>query len=178
MPRNKPRLNIALYTRPNQANDYHYALIVTPKDGASAITMYHATNARRSTQGLPSQRWRHEKFTLNSLSKEPRLLVLITVAKLLVPLDEITEILQYVPIYQPDDGEAFKTFNCAAWVRSAIQKLYEAKAIAGDAGKRDWAWVDDRALKYVGEQKRASQWDDHGWAGGIDIPILDLLHEK
>ena len=178
MPRNKPRLNIALYARPNLPDDYHYALIVSPKDGSSGITMYHATNARRSAQGIPSQRWRHEKFTLNSLSREPRLLVLVTVAKLLVPLEGITEILQDVPIYQPGDGDEYKAFNCAAWVRSAIQRLYDAKAIAGDAGRKDWSWINDRVLKFVAEEKQEGQWDDHGWTGGTEIPILDLLHEK
>lgn len=178
MPRNKPRLSIALYARTNLSNDYHYALIVSPKEGSSGITMYHATNARRSTQGLPTQRWRHEKFTLSSLSKEPRLLALVTIAKLLVPLDEITEILSEVPIYQPDDGELFKSFNCSVWVRSAVQKLSEARAIAGEGSLKDWGTLNNRALKFVMEKKQEGQWDDHGWSGGTDIPVLDLLLEK
>ena len=175
MARNKPRLHIALYARPGLPNSYHYALIVSSKDGSSDIVMYHVTNARRSTQGLPSQRWRHEKFTLNSLSGEPWLLVLVTVAKVLVPLDDVTEILQSVPVYQPEDGEKYEKFSCVEWVRAAIQRLDEETAIAGDARMNNWAWLDEEAVKFVQEQKAEGRWDDHGWTGGTDIPCLELL---
>ena len=178
MVRNKPRLHVALYARPNTPDSYHYALIVSPKAGSTGITMYHATNARRSVQGKPSQRWRHEKFTLDSVSGEPKLLVLVTLAKLLVPLDELTEILQTVPVYQAEDGEPYKTFSCAEWTRVAVKQLCEAKAIAGDGGMKEWAWIKDQAVKFVREKKGERGWDDNGWTGDPEIPCLDLLHNK
>ena len=138
--------------------------------------MYHATNARRSTQGLPSQRWRHEKFTLNSVSGEPLLLVLVTIAKLLVSFEELTEILGTVPIYQPEDGEKYESFSCAEWAKAAVQRLYEEKAIDGSI--KDWAQLDHEALKFVQEQKAEGRWDDHGWTGYKEIPCLDLLHKQ
>ena len=178
MVRNKPRLHIALYACPNLPNSYRYALIVSSKDRSADVVMYHVTNARRSSQGVPSQRWRHEKFTLNSLSNEPRLLVVISVAKVLRSLDEITEILHSVPLYQPEDGDKYQTFSCAEWTRVALQHLYGEKAITGDAGMGDWAQLDQQALKFVQEQKAEAQWDDSGWTEDREIPCLDLLQKQ
>lgn len=178
MGRNKHRLHIALYARPGLPNSYHYALITSSKDRSSDIVMYHATNARRSTQGLPTQRWRHEKFSLNTVVNEPRLLVLITVAKVIVSSEELTEVLRTVPIYQPEDGEQFQNFSCAGWVKIALQRLFEEKAIANDGGTADWAHIDQEALKFVGEQKAQGQVDDNGWVGYKEIPCLDLLHKQ
>ena len=178
MARNKPRLHIALYARPGLPNSYHYALIVSSKDRTSDIVMYHVTNARRSSQGVPSHRWRHEKFTLNSLSGEPRLLVLVTIAKVLVPIDEVTEILRTVPVYQAEDGENYEKFSCAQWAKTGFQRLYEEAAIACDAGVKSWARLDQEALKFVEEQKAQGSWDDHGWTGNREIPCLDLLHRQ
>lgn len=124
-------------------------------------------------RGPNSQRWRHEKISLNSLSNEPRLLVVITIGKILVPLDEVTDILVTVPMYQPEDGQKYEDFNAMEWTRDAVERLHGAKAISGEVMSKGWTHVHEEALAFVAEQKAAGNWDDHGWTGYKEIPCLD-----
>lgn len=126
MPRNKPRVHLALYARPKHPDSYHYALFLAPKDSSpsskssnvidkdspTATTKHHVKNTLLvdPTTGTASQPWRYERApiitdgTAPPNAAEARLLVRVVVAKLRTREREpAEEILAAVPV-DPSGG--------------------------------------------------------------------------
>ena len=117
MPRNKPRLQLALYARPKQRGTYHYALFVSPKSTkqklANSATKHHVKNTVQNISGEVSQPWRYERLTISNVQLEPRLLIRIIIAKI-TSSDMLEEILEVTLIYQINDLNQVKaqSFSC------------------------------------------------------------------
>jgi hypothetical protein len=68
MPRNKPRLQLALYARPKHPETYHYALFVAPKSAEGPIMKHHVKNTLQvDVSGQATQPWRYERLRLQIL---------------------------------------------------------------------------------------------------------------
>ncbi len=94
-----------------------------------------------------------------------------------MPIDEITDILDTVPLYQPEDGQKYENFNATEWTKDAVERLHAAKAISGEVMSKDWSDIHGEAVNFVQVQKDEGQWDDHGWIGYKEIPCLDLFEK-
>lgn len=185
--RNKARLHLALYARPNYPDTYHYALLVRPKDIAATIALsaeltankYHVKNTLRiNADGIVSQPWIYETTYIPDLAGEPRLLATLVIGKVLVPIEDVGHITQNVPVYQVDDpsGRGEK-FNCVEWVRLAIEELRWKDAIS-DNGLA-WEIIHEELLNFMRRKKRDRRWEV-GWKGGVPeaVATFDLLTGK
>jgi hypothetical protein len=176
MPRNKPRLQLALYARPKYPGTYHYALFVSPKANGNTGTKYHVKNTlQQDISGQLAQPWRYEKTDIQDVKLEHRLLVRVVIAKV-TSTDALEKGLEVVPIYQVNDmdQEKAKGFNCRTWVRTALEKLEEEGVVAGLG---DWDSVQSQSVEYIKKKLKAGRWGA-GWTGGTDVPMLDLLDDR
>ncbi|EGP85619.1 unnamed protein product [Zymoseptoria tritici ST99CH_1A5] len=175
MPRDKPRLHLALYSRPKHPKSYHYALFISPKkQPATTAIKHHALNTLQQTsQGGLAQPWRYERTEVE-IANERRLLALVVVGKVICAQETLDSVLEGIPIYQVDDEdeEAAKSFNCISWAQAAIDKLHRVHAINGLG---DWQNIQDLALEYVERKKKQGRWDETSRKG---VPTLDLLSGK
>lgn len=124
MPRNKDRLQLALYARSKHPGTYHYAFFVAPKNTKGSMTKHHVKNTvaiDASEQVV--QPWRYERTTVTDVASEQRLLARIIIAKVAKSSDEVQRILDGVPIYQVEDLEKAEaqTFTCKTWVRDVLR---------------------------------------------------------
>ncbi|KIW70682.1 hypothetical protein PV04_02927 [Phialophora macrospora] len=179
MPRNKPRLQLALYTRPKHPGTYHYALFVSPKftrplEGRTA-TKHHVKNTLQNISGELRQPWRYERIAISDVRLEHRLLVRVVIAKI-ISVDTLERTLEGLPIYQIDDSDQMKaqSFNCLAWVGAALEALGEKGVLAGLG---DWDWIQRRSLEYVEGKNELGRWSAN-WPGEVEVPVLDLLDGK
>ncbi|PVI03237.1 hypothetical protein DM02DRAFT_588347 [Periconia macrospinosa] len=177
MPRNKPRLQLALYARPKHPGSYHYALLTspksTPKQQTNPATKHHVKNTllpQTISGELPTQPWRYERLAISNIQLEQRLLVRIVIAKVTSSLDALERILETVPVYQTDDLDQVKaqSFNCLAWVRAALDELRVARGGVVD-GLGEWEEIQAKAVEYVERKKEVGRWR------GVGVPMLDLL---
>jgi hypothetical protein len=176
MPRNKPRLQLALYARPKHPGTYHYALFVSPKftkplEGRTA-TKHHAKNTLQNISGELSQPWRYERIAIPDVRLEPRLLVRVVIAKI-VSVDALERTFEALPMYQIDDLDQVKaqSFNCLTWVEAALEVLRQKGVLAGLG---DWEWIQKRSLEYVEGKIALGRWGAN-WPGETEVPVLDLL---
>ena len=132
--RSKPRLHLALYARPKCPDTLHYALLICPKDSSShttkssslVITKHHVKNVNVTL----SQPWVYETTEVANLSTEPRILTSVIIAKILVHIQRIHQLLHDVLMYQADDPSGKgQGFGCVEWMRLAIQKLKAAGGV-------------------------------------------------
>ncbi|KAF2253518.1 hypothetical protein BU26DRAFT_515866 [Trematosphaeria pertusa] len=176
MPRNKPRLQLALYARPKHPGTYHYALFISQKSTkqqqANSATKHHVKNTLQNISGELTQPWRYERLAISDVQLEQRLLVRIVIAKVTSP-DALERILEAVPVYQIDDPDRAKaqSFTCLTWVRAALEELGRQGAVAGLG---EWEGIHKKALEYVERKKDMGRWDA-GWKGEAGVPMLDLL---
>ena len=133
-------------------------------------------NTLQNNSGPVSQPWRYETIDIPSFTSDPALLVLITIGKILVPRERISEILSGVPIYQVEDGDLGKGFDCVEWVRLAVERLWEDRAVSR-CQERGWEEVKGEAIAFV-ERKKADGRFEAGWAGDRSVPVLDLVERK
>ena len=182
MPRNKPRLQLALYARPRHPGTYHYALFVCPKSTTkqqqhanNSAIKHHVKNTFQNVSGELTQPWRYERLAISDVQLEQRLLVRIIIAKV-TSLDALERILEAVPVYQIDDPDQEKAqlFNCLTWVRAALEELGGQGAVA-ELG--EWEGIQKQALEYVERKKELGRWSV-GWKGEAGVPMLDLLNGR
>lgn len=174
MPRNKPRLQLALYARPKHPDAPHYALFIASKVSPGTPTKHHAKNTLLVDEnGNASSPWRYERTVITEIDAEQRLLVRVNVAKLAKPRDEVDQILESLPVYQVGDRAA--AFNCVTWVRDAYRELARRGAISGKA--EEWEVVERKALEYVQREREQGRWSAE-WKGSSVVPLMDLIHEK
>jgi hypothetical protein len=176
--RKKPRLELALYSRPKHPSSYHYALFISPKYKKpltpEPVTKHHVKNTLQNINGVVSQPWRYERLHIEDVQREDRLLARIVIAKLLVSVKDVEEILKEIRMRQFDDvepGREFEAFSCVTWVRDVVEELGKRGAVKGISG---WESVKAVAGDYVGMKKGMGRWDV-GWRGGMRVPMLDLL---
>jgi hypothetical protein len=180
MPRNKPRLQLALYARPKHPNSHHYALLIAPKNAAAQapVTKHHVKNTLLVDEhGEATQPWRYERTVISNIEAEPRLLARVIIAKVAKSSDEVQQILDGVPIYQVEDldkAEA-QTFTCKTWVRDVLRALIGQGALAANAG--EWDVVEREALEYLDRKQKQGRWDST-WKGASGTPLMDLLEGK
>jgi hypothetical protein len=180
MPRNKQRLQLALYARHKHPGTYHYALFVAPKNAQvqAPATKHHVKNTLQiDSSGEASQPWRYERTVVSNIEAEPRLLARIIIAKVAKSADEVQRILDSVPIHQAEDldkAEA-QTFTCKTWVRDVLRELSRQGALAANVG--EWVVVEREALAYLDKKRKQGRWDVT-WKGGSGIPLMDLLEGK
>jgi hypothetical protein len=154
MPRNKPRLQLALYARPKHPGSYHYALFVSPKSTtqkkARTATKHHVKNTLQITDGQVAQPWRYERISIPDVNLEPCLLVRVVIGKV-TSIDALETILEALPVYQVDDAdqEKARAFDCQTWVRTALEQLEEQGVWAGSG---DWDSIRKRSVEYVESQ--------------------------
>ena len=153
-----------------ESDTYHYALLIGSKSGTSELSKHHVKNTIQNVSGSVSQPWRYEATDVTSLTNEPGLLVLVTIGKVLVPCDQLKQILLTVPIYQVEDGDIGNGFDCVEWVRLALERLWKERAVSGC---QDWADVKASSLDYVHNKKAEGRFQA-GWTGDDGIPVLDL----
>lgn len=179
MPRNKDRLQLALYARPKHPGSPHYALFIAPKNAQGPITKHHVKNTlTTNASGETIQPWRYERTTITDVEAEPRLLARIIIAKVAAKSsDDIQRILDSMPIYQVEDldkAEA-QTFTCKTWVGDVLRELGSQGALAADPG--EWDVVEREALAYLGRKRKQGRWDVT-WKGRSGLPLMDLLEGK
>ncbi|PGH02263.1 hypothetical protein AJ80_08888 [Polytolypa hystricis UAMH7299] len=176
MPRNKPRLQLALYARPKHPGTYHYALFISPKSTkqqpANSATKYHVKNTLQNISGELTQPWRYERIAISDIQLEHRLLVRVVIAKVTSP-DALERILEAVPVYQIDDTNQAdaQSFTCQTWVRAAVEELGKQGAVAK---LKEWDSIQKNALEYVEKKMKEEKWNGV-WKGEAGILMLDLL---
>jgi hypothetical protein len=179
MPRNKDRLQLALYARPKHPGTYHYAFFVAPKNAKGPVTKHHVKNTLQKIDGSNevTQPWRYERTTVTDVKAEPRLLARIIIAKVAKSADEIQIILEGVPIYQVEDLDKAEgqTFICKTWVRDVLRELSRQGALAANVG--EWDVVERGALEYLDRKRAQGRWDTT-WKGASGTPLMDLLDGK
>ena len=187
MPRNKPRLHLALYARPKHPGTYHYALLTRAKDITPRLTpsfepaaiKYHLRSTLQNNGGgIFSQSWDYEEVPVHDIALEPRILVSIVIAKIIVPIENFNDILRGIAIYQVNDHAGLSEgFYCQEWVGLAIQGLRNARAIA-DRGS-SWEEIKNVTRSFIGKKKAEGRWDV-GWKGGKQeaVATFDLLTAK
>jgi hypothetical protein len=177
MPRNKDRLQLALYARPKYPDSPHFSFFIAPKNLQGSVTKHHVKNTMMIDEsGKAIQPWRYERTTITDVEAEPRLLARIIIAKMAKSADEVQRILDGVPIYQVEDLDkaGAQTFTCKTWVRDVLRELSRQGACA-DVG--EWEVIEREALAYLGRKREQGRWDVT-WKVGSGIPLLDLLEGK
>lgn len=155
MPRNKPRLELALYARPKHPGTYHYALFISPKSNrkqqSNSATKYHVKNTLQNISGELTQPWRYESLAVSDVQLEQRLLVRIVITKVTSP-NAMGRILEAVPIYQVDDPDQAKaqSFTCLTWVLAALEELRRQAAVA-ELG--EWEEIKKKANRIRGKEE-------------------------
>jgi hypothetical protein len=178
MPRNKDRLQLALYARSKYPGTYHYAFFVTPKNLQGPTTKHHVKNTVTiDSSGQAVQPWRYERTTVTDVASEQRLLARIIIAKVAKSADEVQRILEGVPIYQVEDLDKAEgqTFTCKTWVRDVLRELSRQGALAANVG--EWDVVEREALEYSERKRAQGRWDTT-WKGASGTPLMDLLEGK
>ena len=173
--RNKPRLHLALYTRPKSPDTYHYALLLRPKSSnAPAALKFHVYNKLPKGDDIISQPWLYETTDIPDISLEPRLLACIVIEKILVPLQRVNQILREVPIHQVEEPGGGLDFDCVKWIRLAILALRRADAVSNNGFT--WDGIREEALRYMRRKKQERRWEA-GWKGGRpgDVATFDML---
>jgi hypothetical protein len=185
MPRNKPRLQLALYARPKHPGTYHCALFISPKRtqrarSADSATKHHVKNTLQNVSGELTQPWRYERLAVPDVRLEQRLLVRVVIAKVTTTTttsspEELDRILEAVPVYQVDDDgpNRGQSFTCLTWVRAALEELRTQGAVAGLG---EWEAIQSKALEYVERKKTEEGRWSADWKGEVGVvPMLDLL---
>jgi len=158
MTRNKPRLQLALYTRPLHPGTYCYALFISPKNTKSSrpFNKFHVSDTR------------FERALVPRLALEPDLLVLVTVGKVAVSVNEAERFLKdEVKVWEEDDIGV-------EWTKDAFEALRKRGLVSG-AGK--WDDVRASAVQFV-ERKRLEGRFEEDWKGEGGVPILDVMIGK
>lgn len=174
MPRNKSRLQLALYARPKQPGTYHYALFVSPKSTKQMLaTKHHVKNTVQNIAGEVTQPWRYERLAISNVQLEPRLLSRIIIAKITSP-DTLEGILGATRVYQIDDSNQAEaqSFSCSTWVQAGLEELSRQGAIVGLLG--EWEEIQKKAVEYVERKRAAGRWNG-GLKGEAGVPMMDLL---
>src|SRR4051812_47547491 len=147
MPRNKSRLQLALYARPKHPGTYHYALFISPKSTKQqptlSATKYHVKNTLQNISGEVTQPWRYERVAISDVRSEHRLLVRVIIAKVISP-NALERILNEVPVYQIDDPDQAKaqSFTCLTWVQAALRELRKSGVVTG---LKEWEEIQEAA---------------------------------
>ena len=175
MRRNKPRLQLALYSRPKHPGTYHYALFVAPKSGRGLIVKHHVKNTLQvDSLGKATQPWRYERTIVPDVESEQRLLVRVIIAKVAKSGDHVQRILKGVHVQRLDDVDEIKaqSFTCRTWVSDALHELSKQEAVIGRS--EEWESLEQKALEYLRGKREQRRWSGT-WKGGAGIPLMDLL---
>lgn len=178
MPRNKSRLQLALYNRPKHPNSYHYALFIASKSDQGLITKHHVKNTLYvDDAGVMTQPWRYEQTIIPDVASESRLLVRVIIAKVTQTREHVEKMLQNMPIYQVEDVDQARvqSFSCQTWVRDAFHELTRQGAVVSKLER--WEDVQREAVEYLDRKREQKRWDA-SWRGGPGVPLMDLLAGK
>jgi len=176
MPRNKDRLQLALYARPKHPDSPHFAFFIAPKNLQGPVTKHHVKNTMLIDEsGKAIQPWRYERTTITDVEAEPRLLARIIIAKVAKSADEVQQILDGVPIYQVEDNvkDEAQTFTCKTWVRDVLREMSRQ----GAANVGEWDVVEREALAYLDRKRKQGRWDVT-WKGRPGTPLTDSLEGR
>lgn len=159
MTRNKPRLQLALYSRPQHPGTYQHALFISPKTPKSSrpIIKLHVSKAHL------------ERVTVSTLSSEPGLLVLETIGKVTVSVDKVEQFLKdrfTAADDEEDDG--------VAWTRDSFEALRRGGLVSG-AGR--WDGIRANAVQFVERKRLEGRWETD-WKGEGGVPTLDVMEGK
>ncbi|KAK4496447.1 hypothetical protein PRZ48_012427 [Zasmidium cellare] len=173
MPRNKPRLQLALYARPKYPDSPHWAIYIAPKKGDSA-TKHHVKNTILSIPGQISQPWRYERAAIPDVTLEQHLLLRVIVGKVKTCPDHLDKIFETMPVYQVDDPDKAKaeSFNCRSWVWDALEELQRQGAVTT---LEDRTEIERQAREYFAQKREQGRWGK-GWKPGV--PLMNLMEKK
>lgn len=177
MPRNKPRLQLALYARPKHPGTYHYAIFLAPKQGEQGpTTKHHVKNTLMNVEVKLSQPWRYERAEIPDVTLEQRLLVRVIIGKVATSREDIERFLKCLPVYQVDDPDRAKAkgFSCVTWVRDALGELKKQGTVTRLG---EWEEVQRRALEYVDKKREQGRWSQ-SWESETGVPLFDLLEGR
>lgn len=172
MPRNKPRLLLALYARPKHPDSYHYALLIAPKIAVSKpgqpvpASKLHVKNTLQTVDGQVLQPWRFERVELSDIAEDARLLACAVIGKVCSQA-EVETAIEQTPVDQIEGGGEF---NCLTWVRDALER---ARLSSGVSGLLSWEVIQPGALEYVNTKKKQGRWD--AGQNTERTPVMDLL---
>lgn len=178
MPRNKPRLELALYARPKHPGTYHYALFTAPKTMEGPLAKHHSKNTLQiDASGEATAPWRYEQTTIDKIESESRLLVRVIIAKVLKPGDRAALVLDNIPVHQINgvDNADSEIFTCRTWARDELLELRKQGVVSTELG--GWEDVERMALQYVDRKREQRRWDS-AWTGSTEVPTMDLLEGK
>ncbi|KAH6665152.1 hypothetical protein B0J14DRAFT_235859 [Halenospora varia] len=178
---NKPRLHLALHARPKHPSSPHHALLVSPKSSIRLPTTipifkFHVKNTLLvDDEGVTSTPWRFETEDFVDLKGEGNLLVLVTVGKVPVGVEQVEQCLRGVRIVQAGErGEASEEFNCVTWAKDALRVLKEKGLVSGVP---EWEEIEKTAREFATKKKAEGRWDV-GFKGKVGVPIWDMLEGK
>jgi hypothetical protein len=171
MPRNKPRLYLALYARLKYPDTYHFALHVSPKEETVHMdtleaTKYHCKNIIQSIDGVVSCPWTFEAASINPNS-DPHLIARILLSKIKGARHVGGEI-RMVTVRQDDP-----TYNCVEWVRLALLQLQ----LAGVIEAQDWNRIHETSIAFVKKKKAEGRYDV-GWGDTSKVATFNMLVNK
>ncbi|KAI9831404.1 MAG: hypothetical protein M1826_003577 [Phylliscum demangeonii] len=177
MPSNKARLYLALYARLKDPNTYHYALHVSPKHEhldppTFQSTKHHCINPIRLGEGsTPVVIWTYDTKAI-APHTDDRILARVLLGKIQQP-SRLQSILSAVPVRQDD-----ATFNCAEWIRLALEDLERAGVLHTRRGPLDWELVKKAASDYVGRKKQEGRYDVEWKGDRSQVATYDLMLDK
>ncbi|OJJ49065.1 hypothetical protein ASPZODRAFT_140007 [Penicilliopsis zonata CBS 506.65] len=181
---NKPRLHLALYSRPKHPDEPHYALLVTRKFShadcqrtISAVKFHVKNTILRGPDGYISQPWRFEHVDIADLAQESRLLVCVTIGKVR-SLEKAQGAFSRiaVPPEADQDSREDGVFDCRTWVRDALETLRLSDSSDAVSGLREWTAVEQQTKEYLARKKQEGRWNASSSTMGTGlVPWFDLL---
>ncbi|KAJ5666500.1 uncharacterized protein N7477_008948 [Penicillium maclennaniae] len=129
MARNKLRVLLAFYSRPNDPG-IHTALLITKKIKSGAkreiisARKWHVKNTVQLIDHAPARPWRREREIIPNIDNDLRLLACAVIAKI-YDIGEVETILNSVPVYQPEDVDQDMAcvFDSNIWAKEAMKEL-------------------------------------------------------
>lgn len=155
--KNKHRLYLAIYARPQNPHSYHYALHLSPKRSAGPTMKFHCKNVLQALSGSLSIPWIYECVPLLDANLDARLLARIRLGKIVVSPAKFKSCMQTVPV----DASTSVKYNCIEWIRRALtlicqERLLEDKGVEWLEDKHGWTELRARADEFVA-RKQAQQ---------------------
>ncbi|KAJ5907340.1 hypothetical protein N7495_000022 [Penicillium taxi] len=186
--RNKPRVLLGIYYDADAHENSRYVLFITPKipmmqrqtmgskqpKSIQAIS-FCVRNTQKIIEGEISLPWMFEEEYIESIDKNPRLIVCAVIGKVL-SRKQALNMLPETPIYQVADPNRPKAqeFNSRTWAADAFEKLKIAGAISG----MDWRTAEGGIRAYRDQNKAEKYWSIAAEGRRVTeprVPILDLL---
>jgi len=178
--RNKPRLQIALYTHPPHRGTYRYALFIAPKNTHPKGKTFHPFTKISIVHGqMQGEKMysRYKAVSLPDLAREVErgLLVLVTVGKVQGDVDEVARYLwEEVGVGQDgyEDGEG--NGSAVECTRNMVEGL-AMRGLATMAGP--WDYLRECGVLWLEGRRMKGRWEE-GWKGKAGVPTYDAKTGK